>query len=136
MCSCIICRMCQFPLPLVTRHETQVQLTSCTVVTRLPTCCRSFHNPNQWERAEDTELFYSSTSCFLRSKYSSAYSHLSSENDWSSMITILVFRKSGANDSLRLVVKFHKQCKYPQDWKTTNYFYIYKTIASVCVPVV
>lgn len=74
--------------------------------------------------------------CILRSKYSPAYSHLSSENDRSNMITVLVFRKIAANDSLQLLLKFHKQCKYPQDWKTTNYFYIYKTIASVNVPVV
>jgi hypothetical protein len=52
------------------------------------------------------------------------------------MITILVFRKIAASDCLRLLLKFHKQCKYPQDWKTTNYFYIYKSIASIYVPVV
>jgi len=49
------------------------------------------------------------------------------------MITILVFRKIAANDSLRLVLKFHKQYKYPQDWKTTNYFYNFEVRHPRCV---
>jgi hypothetical protein len=126
--------MWQFLLPLVTRHERQVQLTSCAVVTRLPTCCRPFHNPNQWERAEDTELFYTSTSVSFceASIPQHMYSHLFLKNDRSNRIAILVFRRLLPTVCCGFCTNFYREhCKYPWHCKTTNCLSIHKTCFTV-----